>query len=211
MAAWQGEKINRRGFIAAAGAIALVAPKSSGGRRVAAPPLKYHLFLPAADSRRPLLVLVHGVSTEPETLVELLAVEAARHGRPLMTPHFADDVFDDYQRLGPVVSPLESARALVTALAEAFKRMGVAQAPVDLMGFSGGAQFVHRFGLFFPKLVRRRMAQPFTQADKARQLEWRGRYAEFNLIYDRGTLFGLRTGGNVDAILMSLPPVAAWN
>jgi coproporphyrinogen III oxidase len=62
----------------------------------------------------------------------------------------------------------------------------------------------------FPKLVRRRMATPFTSEDKARQLEWRGRYAEFNLIYDRGTLFGLKTGGNVDAILMSLPPEATW-
>jgi len=62
----------------------------------------------------------------------------------------------------------------------------------------------------FPKLVRRRMATPFTDADRAAQLAWRGRYAEFNLIYDRGTLFGLRTGGNVDAILMSLPPEATW-
>jgi coproporphyrinogen III oxidase len=62
----------------------------------------------------------------------------------------------------------------------------------------------------FPKLVRRRMATPFDAADKARQLEWRGRYAEFNLLYDRGTAFGLRTGGNVDAILMSLPPEATW-
>jgi len=62
----------------------------------------------------------------------------------------------------------------------------------------------------FPKLVRRRMATPFDAADRARQLEWRGRYAEFNLIYDRGTLFGLKTGGNVDAILMSLPPLATW-
>jgi coproporphyrinogen III oxidase len=63
----------------------------------------------------------------------------------------------------------------------------------------------------YPKLVRRRMHAPFDEADKARQLEWRGRYAEFNLIYDRGTLFGLRTGGNVDAILMSLPPLATWS
>ena len=63
----------------------------------------------------------------------------------------------------------------------------------------------------FPRLVRRRMATPFDEADRARQLEWRGRYAEFNLIYDRGTLFGLKTGGNVDAIVMSLPPLATWS
>jgi len=63
----------------------------------------------------------------------------------------------------------------------------------------------------FPKLVRRRMGTAFSEADKAKQLEWRGRYAEFNLIYDRGTLFGLKTGGNVDAILMSLPPEATWS
>ncbi len=63
----------------------------------------------------------------------------------------------------------------------------------------------------FPRLVRRRMGMDFTPADKQRQLEWRGRYAEFNLVYDRVTLFGLKTGGNVDAILMSLPPEATWS
>ncbi len=63
----------------------------------------------------------------------------------------------------------------------------------------------------FPEIVRRRMGAEFTPADKRAQLEWRGRYAEFNLVYDRGTLFGLKTGGNIDAILMSLPPEAAWN
>ncbi|MFM9827632.1 MAG: oxygen-dependent coproporphyrinogen oxidase [Sphingomonas sp.] len=62
----------------------------------------------------------------------------------------------------------------------------------------------------YPRIVRRRMSAPFTVADEARMLEWRGRYAEFNLVYDRGTLFGLKTGGNIDAILMSLPPRATW-
>ena len=63
----------------------------------------------------------------------------------------------------------------------------------------------------FPPIVRRRMAMGWSEAEKARQLEWRGRYAEFNLVYDRGTLFGLKTGGNVDAILISLPPLATWS
>jgi coproporphyrinogen III oxidase len=62
----------------------------------------------------------------------------------------------------------------------------------------------------FPRIVRRRMREPFTDADEAEMLAWRGRYVEFNLVYDRGTLFGLKTGGNIDAILMSLPPRATW-
>ena len=62
----------------------------------------------------------------------------------------------------------------------------------------------------FPAIVRKRMETAFTDEQMEQLLEFRGRYVEFNLLYDRGTLFGLKTGGNIDAILMSLPPLAKW-
>lgn len=66
------------------------------------------------------------------------------------------------------------------------------------------------FLAIYPQLVRRHIDEPWTTDEREQQLRYRGLYAEFNLVYDRGTLFGLKTGGNVEAILMSLPPEAKW-
>ena len=126
-------------------------------------------------------------------------------------------IFYDYlglNRFGADTSPVTSGKfgkGGVTAASTAAGMQLAANADLD---WNGGFAFTQAVGKAFlsvyPQLIRRHMFAPWNDQQRHHQLVKRGRYAEYNLLYDRGTRFGLMTGGNAEAILMSLPPLAIW-
>jgi coproporphyrinogen III oxidase len=99
----------------------------------------------------------------------------------------------------------------LTSVATARGMEVAANADLDWAGGFAFTQQVGRaFASIYPALIRRHMFERWTDEQRHQQLVKRGRYAEYNLLYDRGTRFGLMTGGNAEAILMSLPPLAIW-
>ena len=133
--------------------------------------LPFELFVPLGVSRRPPLVVVHGMTGDSRAMASALRPLAARYRKPLFVPDFERPRFKGYQRLAGDGGPLEAARALDTALSKAAAESGVDFDRIDLAGFSGGAQFVHRYAMLFPDRVRRVVAAGagwYTYLDPAR-------------------------------------------
>ncbi len=126
-------------------------------------------------------------------------------------------IFYDYlglNRFGTDTSPVTSGRFGKGGVTKEATAAGMALAAAAPLSWEEGFHFTQNVGRTFKDiystLVRRHMEKSWSEAERHHQLVRRGRYAEYNLLYDRGTRFGLMTGGNTEAILMSLPPMAIW-
>jgi pimeloyl-ACP methyl ester carboxylesterase len=117
--------------------------------------IDYHLFTPAARVPGRLLCCVHGVTSSPADQIQALVPLSAAHGIPVLAPEFPRPDYKGYQRLASIEEPLGAAHAFHGAVTDALGRMGSGTVPVDMMGFSGGAQFIHRYAMLFPQRVRR--------------------------------------------------------
>lgn len=117
-------------------------------------PLGYRAFVPHTAAQPP-LVLVHGMNRRAAQQFRAFLPLAISLNLPLIVPTFANDRFAGYQRLTGVEGPLSASRALALILEDARTTLGIDTAAVDLFGFSAGAQFVHRYALLEPQLVRR--------------------------------------------------------
>ena len=126
-------------------------------------------------------------------------------------------IFYDYlglNHLGTDTTPVTSGQFGKGGLGNEATARGMDIAANTSLPWGDSFQFTQEvgrtFAAIYPALIRRHMQRSWTDAERHHQLVRRGRYTEYNLLYDRGTRFGLMTGGNTEAILMSLPPVAIW-
>jgi pimeloyl-ACP methyl ester carboxylesterase len=119
------------------------------------PTLRYRVYVPHQPASGPPVVVLHGNGRDGGRTFRAFLPAAMEAGVPLLAPTFPRDRFPRYQVLAGVSGPLAAARALLATLDDAAADLGLAVGQVDLVGYSGGAQFVHRFAMLEPARVRR--------------------------------------------------------